>query len=600
MKPLKGFSIWLMVCFFCAAAAAQSPTYEAIVGVQSYLSNEKALQGTGFFISGEGNLLTCYHSVKDADRITVHYRGNSYPARVSRIAAKHDLAMLSVEASGQVPFISLYGGPPDAAMGSELLVIGHALGMNSLQTTARLAKGEWQQSELFRAPNGVRLFSPGTPLLILEARAIHDGMSGAPVLYGERALGVLCGSVSTGGDIAWAMKPGEAFGGDSRGYGSAPDRLIWPTFALVRGSQWRNLLRSASAGEERVQKVARYISLWEKEEDLYYKHLAALSAFREKVDEWIPLVRQASVGGSPGWMLQDLQRQIQAEATGLLQAHRVYMEAYDERFQASLALFDLGWELMDAGYPNTPRNTEVVGNFISESGKRLREEQEEGYDPETAIAEMDARFERRDRLEELVSKSYGSFSQMLAELTDIRQLALREWEDRLELREGDNRSREQMALVESMLFLDRWTDSWSYAQADYEIRFPPGWSLVDRSSPAPALKTVLDQIGGWYAGRGSRMQDCVVNRNFESLFVCLGSYATDAGLEGNPVQVGDGTGAYLIEYPTQWTFVRIPNYGRPGYLEIACVYDGIERQAAVRTQCKEIAGRVRPRSGGGR
>jgi serine protease Do len=60
-----------------------------------------ALSGTGFFINGNGQVLTAAHVVHDCAVIDVHHDGNSVPATVTASSALLDMAVLDTHASSE-------------------------------------------------------------------------------------------------------------------------------------------------------------------------------------------------------------------------------------------------------------------------------------------------------------------------------------------------------------------------------------------------------------------------------------------------------------------------------------------------------------------
>lgn len=136
--------------------------------------------GTGFFISGEGQVLTAYHVVKAGQLFAVTtLAGKTYPARVAAFDEAADVALLQVARGGPFPYLELASGTPQ--VGERVLAIGNS-GGDFLQP---------RRGELLRlnAEAGRSDFPEGT----LEMNApLAQGDSGGPI-FNERGevLGVV-------------------------------------------------------------------------------------------------------------------------------------------------------------------------------------------------------------------------------------------------------------------------------------------------------------------------------------------------------------------------------------------------------------------------
>jgi serine protease Do len=94
---------------------------------------EGAGEGSGFFISAEGLLVTNYHVVSDATRITVVLNdGNEYPAEVVGTDEATDLALLRVEGS-DFPFVQ-FDRDPQYRVGDWVVAVGNPFGFGGSAT----------------------------------------------------------------------------------------------------------------------------------------------------------------------------------------------------------------------------------------------------------------------------------------------------------------------------------------------------------------------------------------------------------------------------------------------------------------------------------
>ena len=99
-------------------------------------------EGTGFFISADGYLLTNDHVVSGADELTVTLLDDrAYPARVIGTDPNTDIALVKVDAEGDLPWVHL-GSSGDARVGDRVVAIGNPFGLSHTVTEGILsAKG---------------------------------------------------------------------------------------------------------------------------------------------------------------------------------------------------------------------------------------------------------------------------------------------------------------------------------------------------------------------------------------------------------------------------------------------------------------------------
>jgi len=141
--------------------------------------------GSGFFVSGDGRLLTNRHVVRDCAALTVSTAaGASHPATVRAVHASIDLAVLDTEAR---PVTSALFAPPDAILPSQLAIVGYPNQgippLRPLLTAGRLLSSATPAT-------------PPRPLLI--AADIRPGHSGGPAFDSRgRVVGVVFAAVDT-------------------------------------------------------------------------------------------------------------------------------------------------------------------------------------------------------------------------------------------------------------------------------------------------------------------------------------------------------------------------------------------------------------------
>lgn len=135
--------------------------------------NEKEVpamaQGTGFFISADGYLLTNNHIAENAVKITAFtVSGSEYEAKIIGMDSKTDIALLKISAQG-LPFIEL-GDSAALRIGEWVMAIGNPYGFEHTVTAGIVsAKG--------------RQFETGTYQDFIQTdAAINRGNSGGPLL----------------------------------------------------------------------------------------------------------------------------------------------------------------------------------------------------------------------------------------------------------------------------------------------------------------------------------------------------------------------------------------------------------------------------------
>jgi serine protease Do len=127
--------------------------------------------GSGFIVDKSGFILTNYHVVDDASKITVRLpSGEEFLAKVIGVDAETDLAVLKIETGRELPFIKL--ADSDAAqIGDWVLAIGSPFGLAQTVTAGIVSQ--------------VRRETPQTTLFqrfIQTDAAINRGNSGGPLV----------------------------------------------------------------------------------------------------------------------------------------------------------------------------------------------------------------------------------------------------------------------------------------------------------------------------------------------------------------------------------------------------------------------------------
>jgi S1-C subfamily serine protease len=128
-------------------------------------------QGSGFILNKEGQILTNYHVVADAQQVEVTtYDKHRYKARVIGKDRHHDLALLQITAPNLVP--SVLADSRNLVVGQKVYAIGNPFGLNGTMTTGIISA-----KRSIRGPSGDLIDNA-----IQTDAAINPGNSGGPLL----------------------------------------------------------------------------------------------------------------------------------------------------------------------------------------------------------------------------------------------------------------------------------------------------------------------------------------------------------------------------------------------------------------------------------
>lgn len=130
--------------------------------------------GSGFEIDGSGTILTNWHVVEGASKITVGVEhGKAVEASVLGKDPSHDIAVLHIPTGGLTLHPLLLGNSSKAHVGDPVLAIGNPFGLARTLTTGVVSALERQ----IQAPNGLTIDDT------LQTDApINPGNSGGPLL----------------------------------------------------------------------------------------------------------------------------------------------------------------------------------------------------------------------------------------------------------------------------------------------------------------------------------------------------------------------------------------------------------------------------------
>jgi putative serine protease PepD len=148
--------------------------------------------GSGSVIDNDGHILTNYHVVQDAKKLTVNFGGDKvYPATVVGTDPDTDLAVIKIDPPAGLPVVPM-GDSDKLVVGQKVLAIGNPFGLDRTLTTGVISGLQ----RPIRARNG----HPIDAAIQTDA-SINPGNSGGPLLdkYG-RMIGINSQILSPGGE----------------------------------------------------------------------------------------------------------------------------------------------------------------------------------------------------------------------------------------------------------------------------------------------------------------------------------------------------------------------------------------------------------------
>jgi serine protease Do len=161
---------------------------------QPFPPHKERSLGSGFIISQDGDILTNEHVVDGADEINVKLSdGRTFQATVKGADKKLDLALLKVDAKGDLP-VATFGNSDDLKVGEWVMAIGNPFGLEQTVTAGIVsAKG--------------RVIGAGPYDDFIQTDAsINPGNSGGPLFNAEgQVVGINTAIVAGGQGIGFAI-----------------------------------------------------------------------------------------------------------------------------------------------------------------------------------------------------------------------------------------------------------------------------------------------------------------------------------------------------------------------------------------------------------
>ena len=199
--------------------------------------------GSGSFISADGIVLTCYHVVEGATSISLlsgRAMVSDNSITVESVDPDHDLATLRVrDPQLRFTYFPLTNDTPAPA--DDLWILGYVGGLPNQAIQVHTTQAGFAQSGKI-LDGAVPVFEDPDVDLIPVNTLMYRGMSGSPLVFGQKTIGVISGSLGEGGTLAWAIPVRYLESASTRVLGQHASAIAWAPLTLMGGS-WSNLRR---------------------------------------------------------------------------------------------------------------------------------------------------------------------------------------------------------------------------------------------------------------------------------------------------------------------------------------------------------------------
>ena len=227
------------------AAQIYATYVKATVGITTEINTnvygqvvQTAASGSGFVISKDGYIVTNYHVIDEASKITVTLvDGKSYDATLVGGDEENDIAVLKVDATGLDTVV--IGSSDNLVVGDQVYAIGNPLGELTFSLTGGYV------SALDRNVT----MSDGRRMNYIQTdTAINSGNSGGPLFdqYGQ-VVGIVSAKLSNNGDSTEASVEGVGF--------AIPIDNVWNMitdimeYGYVTGKPYMGIINTSVSGE---------------------------------------------------------------------------------------------------------------------------------------------------------------------------------------------------------------------------------------------------------------------------------------------------------------------------------------------------------------
>ena len=173
-------AIWTKREFYSEEVAKYASSRTATIYVEDILGN--TVNGSGFFISADGKLVTCYHVIDMAKTISVTTSaGKYYDVRIIDFDTVNDIAVLKINRTGD--FFTVNKSP--ASVGAHVYAYGSPLGLENTFTSGTIsnASRKYGMTEYYQTDASISGGNSGGPLINAYGEVI--GINAESFIYGN-------------------------------------------------------------------------------------------------------------------------------------------------------------------------------------------------------------------------------------------------------------------------------------------------------------------------------------------------------------------------------------------------------------------------------
>ena len=231
--------LFLLSLSFCCCRTAwcdATISQQSVVTIIAKLDDHRIVAGTGFFVTPDGRILSCYHLVRGARQLQVISRQGVYSQiSVEKVSPQYDLVLLRVgNIELPTPYLRVRADIPPEASKSRLTILGFLGGLQHGDGMVAQPTRDHPISLKELTGSDAGLFNKGDPGVFALQTQFREVFNGAPVvLPSGDVVGILAASVSGGQTFVWAI-PSQYF--DTKTMVPFQDELemaTWPTFKLT-------------------------------------------------------------------------------------------------------------------------------------------------------------------------------------------------------------------------------------------------------------------------------------------------------------------------------------------------------------------------------
>lgn len=152
--------------------------------------------GTGFLISENGYIVTCYHVVEGSKEIFVEIKDKDYPAQLVSFDKENDIAILKVK---NITFDTLYIKFNDKPIqvSEEIFTLGYPLALAGMGNKIKYVDGKISSKTGYN--NSIHSFQTTLP--------VQPGNSGSPVFNQQgQLIGLINAKIKEGDNVSYVIK----------------------------------------------------------------------------------------------------------------------------------------------------------------------------------------------------------------------------------------------------------------------------------------------------------------------------------------------------------------------------------------------------------